>query len=142
MPEQDPAKKQLADYVGYDADAQVYTFAWAGDELRTNEETYIAVNGYAQVGEETYALVTEYLSKDDSQVKSFIVRMGDNLSASLFDEDVLPYAIESVELNIPDYTTADGQTLTLTESPKEIVKPPPEPEANPEPNNNPAHTHR
>ena len=48
-------------------------------------------------------------------MKSFIVRMGDNLSASLFDEDVLPYAIESVELNIPDYTTADGQTLTFTE---------------------------
>ena len=140
VPEQDPAKKQLADYVGYDADAQVYTFAWAGDELRTNEETYIAVNGYAQVGEETYALVTEYLSKDDSQVKSFIVRMGDNLSASLFDEDVLPYAIESVELNIPDYTTADGQTLTFTECHMEFGKPAPEAEATPEPTQKPAET--
>ena len=140
VPEQDPAKKQLADYVGYDADAQVYTFAWAGDELRTNEETYIAVNGYAQVGEETYALVTEYLSKDDSQVKSFIVRMGDNLSASLFDEDVLPYAIESVELNIPDYTTADGQTLTFTECHMEFGKPAPEAEATPEPTQKPADT--
>ena len=140
VPEQDPAKKQLADYAGYDADAQVYTFAWAGDELRANAETYIAVNGYAQVGEETYALVTEYLSKDDSQVKSFIVRMGDNLSASLFDEDVLPYAIESVELNIPDYTTADGQTLTFTECHMEFGKPVPEAEATPEPTQKPAET--
>ena len=140
VPEQDPAKKQLADYAGYDADAQVYTFAWAGDELRANEETYIAVNGYAQVGEETYALVTEYLSKDDSEVKSFIVRMGDNLSASLFDEDVLPYAIESVELNVPGYTTADGQALTFTECHMEFGKPAPEAEATPEPTQKPAET--
>ncbi len=140
VPEQDPVKTQLSDYVGYDADAQVYTFAWAGDELRANEETYIAVNGYAQVGEETYALVTEYLSRDDSQVKSFIVRMGDNLSASLFDEDVLPYAIESVEMNIPDYTTSDGQTLTFTECHMEFGKPAPEAEATPEPTQKPAET--
>ena len=135
-----PANGQLADYVSYDKDSQVYTFAWAGDELQAKEETYIAVNGYAQVGEETYALVTEYLSKDDSQVKSFIVRMGDNLSASLFDEDVLPYAIESVELNIPDYTTADGQTLTFTECHMEFGKPAPEAEATPEPTQKPAET--
>lgn len=140
VPEQDPVKTQLSDYVGYDADAQVYTFAWAGDELRANEETYIAVNGYAQVGEETYALVTEYLSRDDSQVKSFIVRMGDNLSASLFDEDVLPYAIESVEMNTPDYTTSDGQTLTFTECHMEFGKPAPEAEATPEPTQKPAET--
>ena len=135
-----PANGQLADYGSYDKDSQVYTFAWAGDELQAKEETYIAVNGYAQVGEETYALVTEYLSKDDSQVKSFIVRMGDNLSASLFDEDVLPYAIESVELNIPDYTTADGQTLTFTECHMEFGKPAPEAEATPEPTQKPAET--
>ena len=48
-----PANGQLADYVSYDKDSQVYTFAWAGDELQAKEETYIAVNGYAQVGEET-----------------------------------------------------------------------------------------